>query len=226
MICLKGNESVVVGCLDRLKLATVVNKPNGYCINVFVFTQGVGKSDSYPVFLTEVGNIFASIINSKVIDGVVAYLSKLIAVQSEASAVVTFNLVGGNGNGLIADRIYNAAVKTDVRVIQLDLLVGKILCSYFIGNRTRIYRYVFGGRAYRAGIGSCSVVNGALNPIMTCFVCGDLLGLFVFVSANVTLEGLFTRCRAGCGRADACYVIMIIYRFVQDFFRTNGTGVY
>jgi len=228
MVGFKGNVAVVIRCLNGLQLALIVDKPYGNAVHVLALCQGVRKRNGYVVFFTEVGNVFGSVVNGKVIDRATADLSKLILRQSEIRAVISLELVGGYGNVLIADRVNNAVIEADVCIIELNFLIGKVAGVYLVGLVTGINRYGFGFGAYGASIGSDTVYSLARSPIVSRRICGDLLGLFALIRTNAAFERLFAGGRAGCRLAYAGNVGMMIYRFARYFLAASAaqTNVY
>ena len=86
VVCLECNISVIIGCLDRFKngLTLLINRnePNSNIINVLAFIKGVRKRDSYIIIFTELRDIALTVTDSKVINGVVSNLSKLLLVKT------------------------------------------------------------------------------------------------------------------------------------------------
>ena len=185
--------AVVVGSLDGLDLSLFVNEPYRDGVNVLTVLEGVGNSDRYPA--VEVGNGAVCIVKSKVVDGVVADLIKLVAkLTDNCIKVLAFkracrdlNLALKTAKGLV--------VKCDARILKLDLtnvckgvLVNRGLGLFGCGDGG------FGGATFGALVGSHVAVNRLDRP----YVCiGVGVILIRLVATTRTGDKLLTGGRAG-----------------------------
>ena len=223
VVRLEGDVTVMIGCFDGFQFTVIVDEPDRNAIHVLAILQGVRKRDGYPVIFTESGNIFRTVIHGKVIDRVVANLLELFGGQTEIGSVIALQLISGNRDLLVADRVDNAVVKADVGIIQFNFGILQIVRVGGAGIGTFINGNVLGRAAMRTFVGSDTVLRLTLDPIVARRVLRDRFGLGIAASAG---QGLDTVVLTGCGRGNACNVVVLIYGLADHLISATLTDIH
>ena len=200
VVGLEGNVAVVVGSLDSLYLAAIVDEPDRDTVNVLTLGKLVGESYGdvvlFAVSSGKVGDKSVLTLDGEVIYGIVTYLSELIRGKSEVFLIFALDLIGGYGYLLIADNVLNARVKVKVGVLTYLKLVVKVGAGYLISGGDHLNR--LGIVTSCTGVGNNAVCGNAIVPcVAKRAVSLDSLGLGL--AASLTGESLDTFAYTGSG---------------------------
>ena len=233
---LDGHQLVCVGAIGALvaglNLTVVTDKPNGNTVNVFAVGKRIGQGDGDEVVFSEIGNGCAVfVIDVEVVNGIGADLFELFLGNAQILEGVFIHDACRDGDLAVADGVSHALAELNVGVcfvVNLELNVGVRKVGGVGAGGVAVGNYDLSGLfTNRAGILSRAARYVAEDPVVSRCVCRDLFGGFACIAASAASEGFFSGCRAGCGRADACHVDVLIYGFALYRFATavSAAGV-
>ena len=225
VIGLKGYVTIVVSRLNGDQLvgricarlvgallifALVADEPHCDAIHVLVLGQLIRQCNGHPAILTKFGYRTVLTADFEIVDGAIANLIQLFISQAQ----IAVKFVCGNSDALITQRFNHAAIQADIGTIQFDFLFCQIRCIHATGVGSLINSDRFGFFAKGAAIGSNTILDFTILPIMTGGVHIDLLRL---AGATGTGQGLFTICLTGGSNGDAGNIAMVIDSFTRHF---------
>ena len=205
VIGLEGNVACVVGSLDSLYLALIVDEPDRNTVYVLALGKLVGESDGDIVVL-EVGDESVFTLDGEVVNRIVTDLSKLFLVKSEIILLIFGELVGGYGDLLITDKILNSGIKLEVGIIAYLKLVVEVGAGYLVTGGDHLNG--LGLTAMDTGVGDNAVSGNTTVPSVT--ESGiDLNSLLLSRTTAVTGESLNTLIGTGCGSGNSCSPVSV-----------------
>ena len=242
---MEGYEAIIIGSLNRnelmcinamltliaiLYLASISNKPNRNTIYILALSKCIGQSNRNKIIFTEIRNRCAVfILNIKVVNGIISYLTKLFVGNTHILKCILVNNSGRNGYILVTNSVSYALSKLNVGVsifvnLKLNVCIRQIRCTRGCRVATGSYnRLCF--MTYRTSICSLSVFVGIADfPTVSCRILGD--NYRDGVAASTALKGFFSVSRTSCCCAYACNVIMMIYGCTQHFFMAALANIY
>ena len=221
VVSLECYVTVVVCSHNGLKLTVICDEPDCDTVNVIALLKSVGQSNGYIVVLTKVRNVARTVVNGEVVNRTVSNLTKLIGVKKSVKIVVS-KLLSRDGNRVVSDRINYTLVEADVSIVKLNLGVLKIVGIDSIGGCTLEHGNLLCFRAVFTAVGSNPLNSLALDPVMSCAVLFNALGITVTACAG---KSLYTVVLTGGGGGDLCNVVVVVNVLALNLFTALVTCV-